>query len=111
MAKTKKTKTATKTETPKVEVEQPTKDPLVGAHHWLDYNPDTGVFTWKESRGPNKEGDTADGETIMVDGQSYKRWELAYLMTYGYIPTNGVDFIDDDENNVAIKNLVEQPFK
>ena len=84
----------------------------------LDYNPETGILTWKENRGSRaRAGDKAgsvDKEIgyrvirLSINGQSklLRANRIAWYMTHGYIPKlidhkNGIR--DDDK----IKNLRE----
>lgn len=78
----------------------------------LDYNPETGMFVWKLSRGRNARlGENAgsmrcDGYiAIKIDGKSYKAHRLAWLFIYGYLPKNDTDHRDHDRSNNRINNL------
>lgn len=87
----------------------------------LDYNPDTGLFTWKESRFCGRyrsvlvvqAGDVAgclrrDGYTsIGIDRKVYMAHRLAWLYSFGSYPDDGfeIDHIDGDRSNNRIKNL------
>ena len=80
----------------------------------LEYNPITGLFYWKESRGPNAvkgskagcastQGDYWD---IKVGGSNYRAHKLAWQYVYGIIP-NKIDHIDSNRRNNSITNLRE----
>jgi hypothetical protein len=79
----------------------------------LDYNIDTGVFTWKVSKAQRtKIGDVAgslsDGyRKIGVNGKLYNAHRLAWLYVYGEMPKNLIDHIDCDRSNNKISNLRE----
>lgn len=80
----------------------------------LDYNPDTGVFTWRVYRGRKAMiGSTSGTITkagrlrIQIDGYCFLAHRLAWLYVYGYIPENEIDHIDRDPMNNRIKNLRE----
>ena len=67
----------------------------------LDYNPDTGFFTWIESLAnralEGSRAGTRDGDgyiQIGIDGRRYFAHRLAILYTDGYLPENTVDHID-----------------
>lgn len=72
----------------------------------LDYDPVTGEFRWKVSRGRVKKGDVAgsidskDYRCIMINGKNYKASRLAYLWITGIWPPDEMDHInrirDDD---------------
>jgi hypothetical protein len=81
-------------------------------HKLLDYDCDTGVFTWKVSKGTRKAGDTAgtvnkkDGYIrLMIDGVNYVGHRLAWFYVHGEWPTGLVDHRDHDRQNNAIDNL------
>ena len=71
----------------------------------LDYNPDTGIFTWKVRKSTRiKIGDVAGYREkykntyyiyIGIDGILYAAHRLAYLYVYGWLPEE-VDHIDND---------------
>jgi hypothetical protein len=79
----------------------------------LDYNPNTGVFTWKKSgRGRFKRAG-AEAGSARPDGYksicvSKKQWlchRLAWVMHYGSEPPRVIDHIDRNKENNAISNL------
>jgi hypothetical protein len=79
----------------------------------LDYDLDTGIFTWKVNKAQRtKIGDIAgwiaDGyRKIEINGKNYNAHRLAWLYVYGEMPKNLVDHIDCDRSNNKISNLRE----
>jgi len=77
----------------------------------LNYEPSTGVFTWKVSRGSVKPGKIAnnrdkDGHVrIRVNGRLYFAHALAWLYMKGGWPVGEVDHIDLIKDNNAWSNL------
>ena len=79
----------------------------------LDYDPATGVFTWKVSRGPARVGSVAGWKEtrghicIEVDGRSYKAHRLAWLYVSGKWPRDQIDHINCVRTDNRIVNLRE----
>lgn len=79
----------------------------------LHYDPESGIFTWKVSRGTVKYNSTAGSVNsrgyilIKIDGVKYLAHRLAWLYVYGYCPENIIDHIDRDKLNNKIINLRE----
>ena len=75
----------------------------------LHYDPDTGVFTRRVSRGPARAGSVAGADTrdgyrkIHLDYKFYLMHRLAWLYTHGEFPTEFIDHIDGDRANNRIQ--------
>ena len=89
-------------------------DPFfIRLHQLLNYNPDTGEFTWKVDRGGGAKTDDVAGSfnngyrEISIDGTRYKAHRLAWLMTYGQWPKDQLDHINRIKSDNRLRNLRE----
>lgn len=79
----------------------------------LNYNPETGIFTWKLDKNQfAKKGSIAgcydkDGYLIIKCGKTYKAHRLAWLYTYGEWPKGQIDHINGVRDDNRIENLRE----
>lgn len=79
----------------------------------LEYDPETGIFTWRASRPGIKSTRVAGWEEegdyryISVDSRTYMIHRLAWLYTEGYFPENFIDHINRIKGDNRIKNLRE----
>ena len=77
----------------------------------LDYNPETGEFIWKVSRGPKPAGSIAgqrwvDYIRLKIDGKSYQAHRIAWLIMTGNDPGDLiVHHKDADKQNNKFDNL------
>lgn len=77
----------------------------------ISYDPKTGVFTWKISKGRVKDGIIAGGIgnhgrlRIRFEKKDYAAHRLAWLITHGKWPNEVVDHIDGNPLNNRINNL------
>ena len=77
----------------------------------LSYAPETGIFTWKESRGPNKLGNIAGSLentgyiSIRIGTKAYLAHRLAWFYCFKEWPENSIDHIDRDKTNNSLDNL------
>ena len=78
----------------------------------LEYNHDTGVFTWLKSNGPRaKVGNVAGYKNcygyicIMLRSKKYKAHRLAYLYMTGKFPENFIDHINHIKDDNRWTNL------
>jgi hypothetical protein len=77
----------------------------------LKYDPETGIFEWKVSRG-RMSAYTEAGATnvwgyrkIKIFGQLHSAHRLAWVYVYGVMPTGEIDHIDKNKINNRIANL------
>ena len=79
----------------------------------LNYNSETGIFTWKVNRGCIKKGNIAGHIAghgyigIRVKYKLYYAHRLAWLYVYGFIPENYLDHINRNRSDNRIENLRE----
>lgn len=85
-------------------------------HLWLEYNPDTGIFTWKQKPGRGTPVGKVAGSVQMdhgkkrrilwVQGKRIYGARAAYIYVHGDIPATAlVDHRDGDTFNDRISNL------
>jgi hypothetical protein len=77
----------------------------------LDYNPDTGVFSWIKQNG-NVAGTKANGEyvRIQIKRKQYLAHRLAHLYMTGNFPKNDIDHINhikDDNRWVNLRDATD----
>jgi hypothetical protein len=83
----------------------------------LDYDLDTGVFTWKVNKSKTaKAGDVAGWSyngyrEIEINNKKYKAHRLAWLYVYGEMPKNLIDHVDGNRSNNKISNLREATYQ
>lgn len=80
----------------------------------LDYDRETGVFTWKKSYCSHsiigkKAGNKHPNGYIRIQvlGKMYRAHRLAWLIVYGYLPENAIDHINRNASDNRISNLRE----
>lgn len=79
----------------------------------LDYDPATGVFTWRvELNARGKVGDPAGCNSwgyrvIRIDGRLYGAHRLVWLYVHGRWPDAMIDHVNGDRSDNRIENLRE----
>lgn len=79
----------------------------------VEYNEDTGIFTWKVDKGRAKKGDIAGSphnngyKQIRINKKLHLEHRLAWIYVYGKPPKNDIDHINGVRTDNSIKNLRE----
>jgi hypothetical protein len=82
----------------------------------LDYNPETGIFTWKDCRRATYNGKRAGSvnhdkkqgykrRVIVISNKWHREQNLAWLYVYGETPLLHLDHINNDATDNRIVNL------
>lgn len=77
----------------------------------LDYDPQSGTFRWRASKGRQAAGSVAGAirtngyRYITVNGRSHLAHRLAWAFINGSFPAGDIDHIDRNRSNNAISNL------
>lgn len=85
-------------------------------HELLNYNPFTGIFTWKVNRSNIKIGDVAgtnngkDYLVLRIDKHRYYCHRLAWLYVHGNFSKNNIDHINGIRFDNRISNLREATY-
>lgn len=81
------------------------------------YDPEAGVFTWRNSKYPARNGTRAgklgDGTfgnyaVLGLDGKQYAMSKLAWLYVHGEFPKRQLKFLNGDPSDFRISNLAER---
>ena len=90
--------------------EYPTQDRV---RELLDYDPETGVLTWKVSRGRVKPGSRAGHRQprgyrqVTVEGRRHLEHRLVWFHVHGQWPANEIDHVNRIKDDNRIANLRE----
>lgn len=77
----------------------------------FNYNPDSGVFSWRQGRGPVKAGHVAGTVNargyryITINKRLYLAHRLAWLHVYGEWPGGEIDHVNQLKGDNRIENL------
>lgn len=81
-----------------------------------EYNPLTGVLSWRRSKGAAPAGSPVGGAhrvkgygEAMIDGKGYPTHRLVWLYVHGHWPKHEIDHINGNRSDNRIENLRDVP--
>lgn len=83
----------------------------------FDYDPETGILTWRISRYPSKAGDVVESldergyNRVHINRKGYRAHRIIWLWYYGFFPENGIDHINRNCGDNRINNLREVSYQ
>lgn len=72
----------------------------------FDYNPLTGVITWKVDHLGRKIGDEVTGSSVSYKNVVLFKSRLAFMLHHGSEPVGNLIYADGDKSNIKLSNLL-----
>jgi len=82
----------------------------------LDYDPSTGLLTWRIDRPMRRAGQVAGGLSngyivVSIDDRRYKAHRIAWMLSHGEWPEHFIDHINGTKTDNRIANLRDVPHR
>lgn len=90
-----------------------TQELIAELREWINYDPETGLLTWKKPRRKIRVGRECGGfdaqgyRRLRLKGREHKAHRVAWALFYGQPPRIGIDHINRRKDDNRIANLRE----
>ena len=81
-------------------------------NEYIQYDPLTGIIIWKKDKGNRKAGSVVGGKfgkegylRMKIFGKNYLSHRMAWLLSYGSIPNDEIDHINQNTSDNRLSNL------